>query len=351
MKYLIWVALFILVAAGVAGWSSYSGLRSPLELGLDRTAEVSPSPTSPSPVRETNEVEFPPVDTTKLWQHLEAVAGERYGDSDRAQVRNYLSRQLQAVGFSPSLQPFAGGVNLVAQRQGTDPQAGTILVGAHYDTVLRSPGVDDNATGVAAVLEVARLLGPRPTPRTLQIVFFDREETGLAGSFAFTSNGAKLRNLQAAVVLDMIGYACRTQGCQRYPEGLPVKPLLEGAGVTSPNQGEFIAVVGDAEHLPLLGTFPQSHQMGLPPVVAVPVPLKGILTPDVLRSDHAPFWYKGIGAVLVTDTANLRSPHYHQPSDTLATLDRPFFTGAVQVVVNATAKLLESHEALENRNG
>jgi hypothetical protein len=79
----------------------------------------------------------------------------------------------------------------------------------------------------------------------------------------------------------------------------------------------------------------------LPAVVALPVPLKGLLTPDVLRSDHAPFWYKGIGAVLVTDTADLRSPHYHQSSDTLATIDRPFFAGSAQIVVNAVAKLLE----------
>ncbi|NJO47556.1 MAG: M28 family peptidase [Oscillatoriales cyanobacterium RM2_1_1] len=80
--------------------------------------------------------------------------------------------------------------------------------------------------------------------------------------------------------------------------------------------------------------------MELPPVVTLPVPLKGIFTPDVLRSDHAPFWYQQIPAVLVTDTANLRSPHYHQPSDTLENLDREFFLGSAQVVVNTLAKLL-----------
>jgi hypothetical protein len=66
-----------------------------------------------------------------------------------------------------------------------------------------------------------------------------------------------------------------------------------------------------------------------------------MLLPDTLRSDHAPFWYQGVGAVLLTDTANLRTPHYHQASDTLRTLDKPFFTGAAQIVVNATTKLLD----------
>lgn len=122
-------------------------------------------------------------------------------------------------------------------------------------------------------------------------------------------------------------------------------------------------MIGELEHRDLLDKFPQGRSelqpepspvqdsapgpdsesdrgIELPPVVTLPVPLKGIFTPDVLRSDHAPFWYQQIPAVLVTDTANLRSPHYHQPSDTLENLDREFFLGSAQVVVNTLAKLL-----------
>lgn len=76
-------------------------------------------------------------------------------------------------------------------------------------------------------------------------------------------------------------------------------------------------------------------------LLKLPIPLKGLLTPDVLRSDRAPFWYQGVGAVLVTDTANLRTPHYHQPSDVPATINREFFTGAAQIVLNATRIMLE----------
>ena len=343
MKQLIWIALFILVTVAAAGWSSDSWQRLPSvpEVSIDRKINISQNQ-SPSPLpAEKNAIDLPPVDPSRLWKHVEILAGEREGERDRSFTRDYISKQLQTLGFSPELQPFERGINVFAERKGTDLNSGAILVAAHYDTVPKSPGADDNATGVAVVLEVARLLGSRTTSRTLQVAFFDREEIGLLGSLAFTGSAARLKNLQGAIVLDMVGYACHTSGCQRYPEGLTAQPFLEAAGVTSPDKGEFIAVIGDAEHPLLLGTFAESGTTNLPAVVALPVPLKGLLTPDVLRSDHAPFWYKGIGAVLVTDTANLRSPHYHQSSDTLATIDRPFFTGSAQVVVNATAKLLE----------
>ncbi|MBE9186119.1 M20/M25/M40 family metallo-hydrolase [Microcoleus sp. LEGE 07076] len=343
MKQLIWIGLFILVAVAAVGWGSdslqqFSGVP---QVSIVRATDSSQNP-SPSPLTvEKNAVGAPQIDSSRLWKHVENLAGERDGERDRTFTRNYISQQLNNLGFSPELQPFDRGINVFSERKGTDSNAGAILVAAHYDTVPQSPGADDNATGVAVVLEVARLLGSRPTPRTLQVAFFDREEIGLLGSLAFAGSAARLKNLQGVVVLDMVGYACRTPGCQRYPEGLTVQPFLEASGVTSADKGEFVAVVGDAEHPLLLKTFAESRNADLPPVVALPVPLKGLLTPDVLRSDHAPFWYKGIGAVLVTDTANLRSPHYHQSTDTLATIDRPFFAGSAQIVVNAAAKLLE----------
>ncbi|MEG4057633.1 MULTISPECIES: M28 family peptidase [unclassified Microcoleus] len=343
MKQLIWIALFIMVAVAAVGWrsDSWQRLSSVPAVSLDPNIHISQNP-SPSPLSiEKNAVFEPQIDQSRLWKHVDSLAGERDGERSRSFTRDYISKQLQTLGFSPELQPFDRGVNVFAERKGTDSNAGAILVAAHYDTVPNSPGADDNATGVAVVLELARLLGSRATPRTLQVAFFDLEELGLLGSLAFTGSDARLKNLQGAIVLDMVGYACRTPGCQQYPEGLTAQPFLEASGVTSPDKGEFIAVIGDAEHPLLLKSFAESGKADLPPVVALPVPLKGLLTPDVLRSDHAPFWYKGIGAVLVTDTANLRSPHYHQSSDTLATIDRPFFAGSAQIVVNAVAKLLE----------
>ncbi|OCQ94739.1 peptidase M28 [Oscillatoriales cyanobacterium USR001] len=342
MNKLIWLVMLILVLIGLVGFEggNFSFLPQFLpQVEVVKNVDVSQSPLPVVSGEEKGTV-LPKVDADRLWGYLEFLAGERYEDKDRDRVRQYLSEQLKNMGFLPILQPFDGGVNVFAERKGSNPNLGAILVAAHYDTVLRSPGVDDNATGVAVVLEVARILGEISTPRTLRVILFDREELGLLGSLAFTSKASNLKDLAGVIVLDMVGYACQNSGCQRYPEGLNYRDFLANAGVKSPDRGEFLAVVGDAEHLPLLSAFTKIKIEGLPPVVTLPVPLKGILTPDVLRSDHAAFWYQGVGAVLVTDTANLRSPHYHKSTDTLTTIDRDFFTGAAQVVVNATGKLL-----------
>ncbi|MEB3280212.1 MAG: M28 family peptidase [Lyngbya sp.] len=299
-----------------------------------------------SEVKVSNSQPNEKIDPEQIWSHLENLVGERYTENYREFTRNYLIKQLKQFGLTPSLQTFEQGVNIVAKTPGNDPEAATLLIGAHYDTVLNSPGADDNASGMAVVLEVARLFGSKPTANALEIVFFDQEEPGLLGSLAFTSLPENIQNLRHVIVLDMVGYACRVEGCQQYPSGLNVASLLQANGVTSPDKGEFLVIVGEAQHRDLLASF-QGISSGLsnrklPPVVPLPIPLKGVLTPDVLRSDHAPFWYQNIPAVLVTDTANLRSPHYHQPTDTLANLDREFLMGSAQVIVNVVTRLLEN---------
>jgi hypothetical protein len=338
MRKWFWPALLVLLVISSIGFfqqrSSVVGTRFK-EVPLTSRVESSNSDAVVIP----QPFPAPKVDSKQLFSHINALNFKRYTQESRDRARDYLIQSLKKFKWSPTLQPFNGGVNVFAQRQGTDPQAGAILVAAHYDTVAVSPGADDNASGVAVVLEVARLFGSRPTPRTLQVAFFDQEELGLRGSMAFAANEAHLENLRGVIVMDMVGFACYTAGCQQYPAGLPIIPPTD--------RGDFLAVVGDLEHLPLLNAFQQSGQSSLPPVLTLPVPLKGMLMPDTLRSDHAPFWYGGVGAVLLSDTANLRSPHYHQSSDTPANLDKPFFKGAAQIVVNATTKLLESRERLE----
>lgn len=331
MKKWIWLALLVLAAVGVVSGSKFFWQRpSPVtETKVDSSGLAA---ASGQPIKFS-------VDSNKLFAPVKALNYQRYTEAERDRARNYLTQSLQKLGWSPTLQFFEGGINVFAQRQGTDPEAGAILVAAHYDTVLNSPGADDNASGVAVVLEVARVFGSRPTPRTLQLAFFDQEEVGLRGSTSFATDKAHLENLRGAIVMDMVGFACYTPGCQKYPAGLPTVPPTD--------QGDFLVVVGDTEHLPLLNAFQQSGQTNLPPVLTLPIPLKGILMPDTLRSDHAPFWYQGVGAVLLTDTANLRTPHYHQPSDTPLNLKRSFFTGAAQIVVNATTKLLYSRDYLK----
>lgn len=300
----------------------------------------------------------PLVKADRLLADLRSLTFKRYDAVDRQQARHYITQALQAAGWTVQNQPFeeAGfaGVNLYAERVGTDPNAGSVLLGAHYDTVEVSPGADDNATAVATVLEAARLFGQQSTARSLQLVLFDLEERGLLGSKAFvdqfvdrqgnqqtdqqTDQQVPSDKLQAVVILDMVGYACHIAGCQTYPALLPIKP--------STDRGSFLAVLGDQGHAHLLDPFnqpvqPQSLSLQLPPILTLPIPTFGGIAPDLVRSDHAPFWKQGIGAVLVTDTANFRNPHYHQASDSIETIVPDFFVGSAQIVMNAVTQLLQ----------
>jgi hypothetical protein len=347
-RYWIWVALFLLaVLAGVVAGQNWP-TRSPEHLVInqfrkdtalsEQLAQFAPSAPSPSAAPKISPVNAPTVNSKRLFAHVQALAFERYSESDRLRAREYIVQTLERSGWQPHLQVFSSGVNVVAERPGTDPEAGSILVAAHFDTVLGSPGADDNATGVATTLEVAQLLGSRSTPRSLRVAFFDQEERGLLGSFAYASDDDLLTDLQGVIIPEMLGYACYEPGCQKYPMGLPFKPPT--------SQGDFLAAIGDQEHLPLLEAFHQSARPNLPAVITLPIPLRGLLTPDLLRSDHAPFWQKSVGAVVISDTANFRTPHYHQASDTPATIDQKFFAGSAQVLVNAVTTLLEGRDRL-----
>ncbi len=305
MKKWIWLMLLVLMAIAVVGsrGNTFFEQRPSPEI-----VESIPVETF-QPQPKSKEVDSAPqVSTDKLLNHIQKLNFQRYSTTERSLTRTYITTdsttersltrtyittELTKLGWKPKLEKFSDGVNIFAERPGTNQAAKAILVGAHYDTVALSPGADDNASGVAVVLEVARLLGSRPTPRTLQLAFFDQEETGLLGSQAFVSKTARLQNLAGAIVMDMVGYACYTAGCQKYPAGLPVTPPSD--------KGDFLAVVGDTEHLPLLNAFQNSQNIpsialnkqesNLPPVLTLPIPFKGLLTPDTLRSDHAPFWF------------------------------------------------------------
>jgi Zn-dependent M28 family amino/carboxypeptidase len=303
-----------------------------------------PIPPSPiTPATSSNEKPpvklklAPPVSQDRLLRHLKALEFSRYSQSDRLKARQYIINNLKSAGWKVSLQTFkddlADGVNIIAERPGNNPQVETVLLGAHYDTVPESPGVDDNATGIAALLEIARTTNSFPAKKNIKLVFFDQEEIGLKGSLAFTARPENVRRLSAVIIIDMLGYACYTPNCQTFPKGLPVKPPS--------TQGNFILIAGDTEHADLLEAFTPLQTSNLPALVKLPVPFKGLSSINLLRSDHAPFWLRNVGAVIVTDTANFRNPHYHQPSDTTNTIDGKFFTNSVQIVANATVKLLQ----------
>lgn len=194
-----------------------------------------------------------------------------------------------------------------------------ILIAAHYDAVPGTPAADDNATGVAVMLELARKFATEPVKYPLRLVAFDMEEYGLLGSTEYV---ALLRQqqqpLRLMLSLEMLGYKDSTPGSQSYP------PPLEKF---YPNQGDFIALIGNLRTIPDLISL--SRSIGKVGVSSqwLPVPKRGLIVPQTRLSDHAPFWDAGYSAIMVTDTAFLRNPHYHKPSDAIATLDLDFLAG------------------------
>ena len=285
------------------------------------------------------------VNAEQLLDRVYDLARPRYSAQQKAVSRQYIVGQLADYGIATTQQPYGlaetgsalEGMNLIAEIPGSDAAAGAIVLGAHYDTVDGSSGADDNATAIATLLEAARIFSQEPSRATLKLVFFDQEEhqidnSGLLGSLAYTQS-KEVEDVKGAVILDMVGYACRDAGCQNYPPRLPVQDL--------PQTGDFLAVLGLSTHTELIGAFVLSAQKHWPLVLSLPIPERMLnLIPDLLRSDHAPFWEKNIPAVFVTDTANYRNPNYHTPRDLPATLDPVFFAGSAQHVVNAIATLL-----------
>lgn len=269
---------------------------------------------------------------TQLIQHLQQIVRERdpyLASEGHFYVREYIRQQLQQWGSVTNHEFQRLGkihqnliLNLPAKSNQNHPP---ILIGAHYDAVVGCPGADDNATGVAVLLELASAIAQSPLKYPVQCVAFDLEEYGLVGSREYA---ALLKQQQQPIrlmlSLEMLGYCNSAANSQKYPPGLKY---------FYPNQGNFIALIGNLTTLPDLILMSQEIRKQGTPSQWLPVPQKGIMVPDTRRSDHAPFWDLGYKSIMVTDTANLRNPHYHEKTDTLETLDLDFLTGVCQGII------------------
>ena len=208
------------------------------------------------------------------------------------------------------------------------------LLGAHYDSVVGTVGADDNASAVAVQLETARLLkraldGQEPLDLSVKLVSFALEEPPVFGTRFMGSHVCARRakdereKIDGMICLEMVGYTCHKRGCQGYPF-----PLMF---LGYPKAGDFIGLVGDVRSSSLTRTLYRSFRRNPRlPVVKLTVPLRGWLVPAVRLSDHSSFWDHGFKAVMVTDSAFYRNPHYHLPSDTMDKLDYAFMAELVR---------------------
>ena len=277
------------------------------------------------------------VDSQQLRHHVETLAG--FGPrsvDDRPAVRlalRYCRQTLEAAGYKVFEEPFAEAeeqVNLIATRTGTRHPQRVLEVGAHYDTVRGSPGADDNASGVAGVLELARIAAEFSPERTLRFCLFGAEEAGLAGSTAHVAQCDQQVNeqLEGILVFEMIGYRVHTANTQRTPIRIPL--LL-----WPPRTGDFILLVSNFRSRGLAIGWQRAARRYVPELRIYPVKRIGGWFRDAARSDHVPYWRCGRRGVMITDTANFRNPHYHQPSDLPGTLDFDFAADVVRATLAA----------------
>jgi len=272
------------------------------------------------------------VSEANLVAHVAALEGDRSSSLSQAAAAAYIRAELESYGYTVASQPVAGSENLVASLTGLVVPDDEFVLGAHFDTVVGSPGADDNASSVAAVLEIARIMAAQPTASTVHFVFFALEEFGYQGSEAHAAALASAgRSVTGMISLDMIGYTCATPGCQAVLPDIP--GCLDATGMT--DVGDFIGIGANTASVPLLNAFignAAAHEPALP-IAYFTIEGTGTCFAQSRRSDHKSFWDVGYPAIVVGDGAEARNPNYHQSTDTLATLDTAFMTSVTRAVM------------------
>src|SRR5215471_9819009 len=281
-----------------------------------------------------------------LKRHVTELAekiGERNLDSYDAlkAAADYLEKTLGAAGYEVHSQEYSVDnnpiKNIEVQISGSKNPAKTLVVGAHYDTFGGTPGADDNASGVAAVLELAQLLKNSKPEQTIRLVFFVNEEppyfqTDQMGSLVYARQLHDQKvNVTAMLSVESIGYYSDEEGSQRYPAGF---------GVLYPYVGNFIGFVGSTGSRSLVRrtvrVFRESAEF----------PSEGMAAPSRMTgigwSDHWAFWQQGYKAVMVTDTAPFRNPNYHLPQDRPEKLNYERIARVVAGLQKTILKLAES---------
>jgi len=261
----------------------------------------------------------------RLRAHVEYLAGQlgernpyRYAELELARL--YIERQFAEAGYAVTHDRWEMSgrryYNVIAELPSPATHRSILIVGAHYDTVFGSPGADDNASGVAVLLELARLLRHSSPALTIRWAAFALEEppyfqTSVMGSLVHARRCRKRSEpVTGMISLEMVGYYLAGSHSQHYP--LPFMRWLHS------HRGDFIGLAGNFRSRRLVrGLARLLAATGEIPVEHTCLPL----VPGADLSDHWSFWQEGYPALMVTDTAFFRNPNYHLPSDVPETLD------------------------------
>lgn len=283
---------------------------------------------------------MPEFGLDRIRQHLENLVGERNPFTQPEHLdrtAQYISNQFETMGLEVIREKveYEGtqSFNILGQKPGNPNSKEIFVLAAHYDSVPETPGADDNAS--AALLEIAHHLSQTSTQNSLIFSAFTLEEYGFLGAKNFIARDSKRKNqISGMISLEMVGFKNTEPGSQSYP------PYMDPQQY--PDTGDFIAVVANEPSAGLAKALVEGMTRSAPSlkVETLVVPGQGESFTEVRLSDHSPFWDAGIPAVMVTDTAFFRNPNYHQPSDTLETLDLEFIRDNAQAVAGFLKQFL-----------
>jgi Zn-dependent M28 family amino/carboxypeptidase len=250
---------------------------------------------------------------------------------------DYISHYFKKHGYKVEYQEYpVGGTiakNIIAEKTGLTNPKEIIIVGAHYDSNA-NPGADDNASGIAGLLELAKRMAKKETAGTLRFVAFANEEppffkTKDMGSMVYAAALAKRKeNIKVAIIFDMLGYYSEDPLSQKYP------PLI---GTFFPKKANFIAQISNSKSREIANQIDKSFSQTSPlPIETIVLPS---FVPGVDYSDHYSFWINNYRAVMFTDTAFYRNKNYHKASDTHETLNYHYMAELMDGLEAALIKL------------
>ncbi|MBL4687371.1 MAG: M20/M25/M40 family metallo-hydrolase [Nannocystaceae bacterium] len=314
----------------------------------ETAAADSSSGSAQDPCTVTAEAARDCVEKDRYVEDLTFIADVRApGSAHWQEVQDLCADRLTDLGYEVDLFEYGSGVNVVGRKVGTTAAEEIVVIGAHYDHIPDCVGADDNATGVAGVLEIARVLADGSFPRTLMVACWDEEEQGLLGSIAFVQWAvASAADIAIYFNFDMIGFASDEPDSQAFPPGIDLLFPTQLAEVeANDNRADFVVAIADEyAHDQMVSLEMHANAVGLPNLVGqLSATLKNEdLVADLRRSDHAPFWVADFPAIFLSDSANFRNGAYHclNGEDTLDTLDHDFATGVVQATVGAVVDAL-----------
>jgi hypothetical protein len=248
----------------------------------------------------------PPAEPARLSGFVDALValGPRNDAAGQARAADFIRARLADVPVEEQRYTVQGESfrNLIV-RLGPDTTE-RIVIGAHYDVHGPYPGADDNASGAAALFELARLLREKQLPVRTELAWYSNEESGFLGSSVHARSATGVR---AMIALEMLG-------CFGQPQQFPFAAL----GLLYPSWGDYIVVVGRFQDAPLVRAVKAALAANGAAVRSIDAPE---VIPGIGASDHASFWSAGLRAAMVTDTAWYRNPRYHTARDTPDTLD------------------------------